>query len=829
MALLEVDHLSVRFGGLQALAEVSFSVAAGEICGLIGPNGSGKTTLVNAISGLVSPTDGDVRFEGRSLGGLSVNRIAALGIRRTFQNVEIFRRLTVLENVLVGAHLGLANGFFASGLAWRSATLAEAAAVDDARRLLNLVGLDEARDACASELSFGAQRLLEIARALAARPRLLLLDEPAAGLSRASIQDLKALLGRLRAELGVTILLVEHVMALVMDVAERVRVLDCGRMIFDGTPGEVQADEHVRRVYLGRASEGAGGRVRLIKRAGPSVRPGPAQSILDTDVLVVGGGAGALRAALESASLGARTLVMAKGVVGKSGNTPMAGGGVQAVLHASDTPELHLEDILREAQELGSVTLARRLVEDAPARVRDLEAFGVSFQRLPDGTPRLFAMPGLSRPRNIYVRGGGWGLIAALDRELGRRRDARLLEDCMVIKLTRDDHRVTGALFVDLLTGKVGAVRANAVVLATGGYEALWSFTDASLDSTGEGAVAAFEAGAELVDLEMILFYPSVVCHPRALRGMAFYYEFVLSEALAGGRLLNGCGEEFLAGFPVRDRLCRAIVDEIARGYGTPHGGVLADLRSSPRTRDELGRLLQQWMPGEFKRMLRLGIDPREVPLEVHPGVHYCLGGVRIDPDGRTSVPGLFAAGEVAGNVHGANRLAGNALTETQVFGASAGGAAAREALGGGSCGPTEGQVSDAERLIGRFTTTRRRAARPAAIKRRIQELMWANVGLVRNGRDLSATAGALEEIAEDVAHPSVAPVAGYSYELQEALEIQGMLTLARLVVLAADRRKESRGHHYRSDYPETTRSLPTQLRITDGGGMPVIGAAAAD
>ncbi|MBI2529117.1 MAG: FAD-binding protein, partial [Candidatus Rokubacteria bacterium] len=672
--LLEVDRLTVRFGGLDALGEVSFSVGPREICGLIGPNGSGKTTLLNAVTGIVRPTRGDIRLDGRSLLGLRPNQIAALGVRRTFQNLEIFRRLSVLDNVLVGSHLRVRHGLFGSGLRLPSAVRAEASAVEEARALLALVGLDPVRDTPAADLSFGDQRLLEVVRALAARPRLLLLDEPAAGLSRPKIQELKTLLRRLRSELDLTILLVEHVMALVMDVSERVVVLDSGRLILDGTPAQAQTDERVRRVYLGSAL-GEGTRTR--RRPGGRARPEVRRAVIETDVLVVGGGAAAVRAAIESQSAGARTLLVSKGPIGKSGNTPMAGGGVQAVLDPTDTIELHLRDTLREAGGLGSPALARRLVEEAPARLRDLERYGVLFQRMPDASLRLFSMPGFSRPRNAYVRGGGWGLVSALDRQLGRR-GVDVLEDAMLVELVTDGQRVTGAVLVDLLTGRVSGVRARAVVLATGGYEAIWSFTDASSDATGEGTVAAWEAGARLTDLEMVLFYPSVVCHPRALRGMAFYYEFVLSEALAGGRLLNGRGDEFLGGFPVRDRLSRAIAAEVAEGRGTPHGGVWTDLRCSPRSPEELGRLLQQWMPGEFKRQLRLGIDPRTTPLEVYPGVHYCLGGVEIDPECRTSVSGLFAAGEVTGNVHGVNRLAGNALSETQVFGAAAGLAAAR-------------------------------------------------------------------------------------------------------------------------------------------------------
>jgi len=824
--LLQLDGLGVRFGGLDALGDVSFALEPGVICGLIGPNGSGKTTLVNSVTGIVTPTAGDIRFEGGSLRGLSPNAIAAAGIRRTFQNLEIFRRLTVLDNVLVGAHLGARGGIVTSGLRWPGARRDEVRVADEARRLLELVGLGDVATARAGDLSFGDQRLVEVARALAGRPRLLLLDEPAAGLSRPRIHDLKMLLERLRRELGLTILLVEHVMALVMDVCDRVLVLDSGRTIFDGTPRGVQADERVRSVYLGQSGDVAGMRAVLAKRLASGSAQKRRRDVIDTDVLVIGGGAAALRAALESADHGARTLLVSKGPITKSGNTPMAGGGVQAVLGPDDSVELHLEDTAREAHGLGSSALARRLVEDAAARVRDLEAYGVQFQRMSDGALRVFQMPGLARARNVYVRGGGWGLMAALDREVRKRERITVHEDVMLARLTRDEGGVTGAVFVDLLSGRVRAVRAGAVVLATGGYEALWSFTDASLDATGEGTVIASDAGADLLDPEMVLFYPSVVCHPQALRGMAFYYEFVLSQELGAGRLVNGRGEEFLGGQPVRDRLCRAIVEEVAQGRGTRHGGVFADLRTSSRSREELGRLLQQWMPGEFKRLQRLGIDPRDTPVEVYPGVHYCLGGLAVDPDAATSVSRLFAAGEVAGNVHGANRLAGNALTETQVFGARAGVGAARVALGGArGRARLDAEVVDVEQLVAHLTASRPHAPRAAALKRRLQDLMWAHVGPVRDARGLSEALQLVDGLAAEVAEPAFTPVAGYSYELQEALELRGMLPLARAVITGALARTESRGHHYRADFPPTGAAAQGRAGDSPGPALTVVAA----
>jgi fumarate reductase (CoM/CoB) subunit A len=215
---------------------------------------------------------------------------------------------------------------------------------------------------------------------------------------------------------------------------------------------------------------------------------------------------------------------------------------------------------------------------------------------------------------------------------------------------------------------------------------------------------------------------------------------------------------------------------------------------------------------------VRLGVDPRETPLEVYPGVHYCLGGIAIDRDGRTSVGRLFAAGEVAGNVHGVNRLAGNALAETQVFGAAAGHRAATLALAQASVPSPNGEVADVERELTRITGRRQHGVRPVAIKRRIQDTMWAHVGPVRSAETVRHALADIEQFGDEVRYPRTAPVAGYSYELQEALEVRAMVDLARIVTLAAGERKESRGHHYRSDHPATA-PTPIHLRVHDAGG----------
>ena len=252
-ALLSIDAVDKAFGGVQALSDVSFSVHGGTVMGLIGPNGAGKTTLFNLISGVYPPSRGELRFEGRSIAGRKVHQIVAGGITRTFQNVELFESMTVLENVKVGAHVRTRAGFWSATLRPPSARKEERAVTETARSLLEFVGLSEHAGTPSSELPFGWQRLLEIARALASDPKLLLLDEPAAGLNAVETRQLGELIRKIR-DRGVTILLVEHDMSLTMDVCDRIVVLDQGRKIAEGTPHEVQADSAVMAAYLGTAA-----------------------------------------------------------------------------------------------------------------------------------------------------------------------------------------------------------------------------------------------------------------------------------------------------------------------------------------------------------------------------------------------------------------------------------------------------------------------------------------------------------------------------------------------------------------------------------------------
>jgi fumarate reductase (CoM/CoB) subunit A len=521
-----------------------------------------------------------------------------------------------------------------------------------------------------------------------------------------------------------------------------------------------------------------------------------------------------MRAAIEAAAQGCETIVVNKGPVGRSGTTPMAMEAFQAVCVPGDSEEIHFRDTVEGGRHLGDENLIGVLVRDAVQRAGDLETYGVRFKRKPDGAFDPMHHPGQTFPRALFIQGGGFGMLAGLIREARKHPEIQILNDVLVTRLILDPEGiVSGAIYLDLKEGQWKAIQSKAVILATGGYEELWLFNDAASTACGDGIFLAYEAGAELVDLEMLQYYPTVVIHPSSVQGTLFQYELITNPEVLGGRLLNGKREPFFEGVLLRDAMVRAIWREIREGRGSPHGGVFIDLIHSTKGREALTQALEKWQPNQFHYLKDMGFDLRDVLVEVSPHAHYTLGGVAIDEEARTSVPGLFAAGEVAGNLHGANRVSGNALAETQVFGALAGASAAAWA-GKREIGKMREicpeMIRDGDPTKGR-EGKEKEAIRPCQVREQFQRIMWERCGVERDAQGLRQGIEDLVELERKTfphmvaLHVSLgASYGAYPQEILEAQELRMMISVGRQVLNSAFFRKETRGHHMRKDYPSS-------------------------
>ncbi|WP_456482560.1 fumarate reductase (CoM/CoB) subunit TfrA [Methanopyrus sp.] len=522
---------------------------------------------------------------------------------------------------------------------------------------------------------------------------------------------------------------------------------------------------------------------------------------LECDVLVIGGGGAAARAAIEAARRNLDVVMVSKGALGRSGCTVMAEGGYNAVLRTTDPDDsfdAHFRDTVEGGAYLNDQDMVEILVREAPERLLDLENFGAVFDRNEDGTLAQRPFGGQSRPRTCYAgdRTGHEIMTALLD-EIRRLDRITVLERTMGYGLIRDhDGKVVGAVCVDLRTEDTVVITAHATVLATGGAGQLYPVTTNPAHKTGDGYAMALRVGCLLIDMEMVQFHPTGMVYPDSVRGV------LVTEAVRGegGRLYNAEGERFMKRYDpermelaTRDVVARAIYREIKEGRGTEHGGVYLDVTHLP---DEV---IEERLETTLKQFLRVGVDIRNEPMEVAPTAHHFMGGVPIDADGRTPVPGLFACGEVTGGIHGANRLGGNALADTQVFGCRAGRAAAELALKLRRRGrKVRVRETDAPTVESEIWSTAIGREDPIRVREELQKTMWEHVGLERSEKGLKKAIRTLNELKE-----SVESGLDDGYGLRPVLEVRNMVEVAIAVARSALYRTESRGAHYRSDYPE--------------------------
>jgi fumarate reductase (CoM/CoB) subunit A len=530
------------------------------------------------------------------------------------------------------------------------------------------------------------------------------------------------------------------------------------------------------------------------------------REIHHTDVLVIGSGGAGCRAAIEASKQGLDVTIISKGLSFKSGCTTLAEGGYNAAfgyVDEEDSTEAHFKDTLKGGAYLNDTKLVKILVEEAPERLEELESYGAMFDRQESGKLNQRPFGGQTFRRTCFQGDRtGHEMMTALKEEV-IRRGIKTIEEVIITKLLTDDEdgSIRGACGLSLKTSDFLIFQARSTVLATGGAGWMYPVTSNAMQKTGDGYALAYQVGADLLDMEQVQFHPTGMLYPESRRGV------LITEAVRGegGRLFNSKGERFMKKYDprgelaTRDVVARAIYQEIIEGRGTKRGGVYLDVTHLPREviEEKLETMLQQF--------LDIGIDIREEPMEVAPTAHHFMGGARINEHGETTVKNLFAAGEVAGGVHGANRLGGNALADTQVFGRRAGEAAAKNAL-------LKKDEKYEDVIMEQATAEQDRIQSlfkdgeyyPFEIRKELQEVMWKNVAIIRNKEGLKTAIARIKELKEMLARVKVPSVDVYNKDLQDALEAEKLLEVALLTAESALIREESRGAHFREDYPET-------------------------
>ncbi|MBM4343405.1 MAG: fumarate reductase/succinate dehydrogenase flavoprotein subunit [Deltaproteobacteria bacterium] len=559
------------------------------------------------------------------------------------------------------------------------------------------------------------------------------------------------------------------------------------------------------------------------------------------DVLVIGAGGAGLRAAIEAAAAGVKVGLVCKSLLGKA-HTVMAEGGVAAALaHVDDRDSwrVHFADTMRGGQYLNNARMAELHAKEAPERVRELEAWGALFDRTRDGRILQRNFGGHRYPRLAHVGDRtGLEMIRTLQ-DHGIHQGIEVFMETTVVELLKDGDRVAGCVAYDRERGKMHLFCAKAIVMATGGIGRAYKITSNSWEYTGDGHSLCYHAGAQLLDMEFVQFHPTGMVWPPSVRGI-LVTEGVRGE---GGVLRNSAGKRFMfddipdnykaqtaddeaegwrycqgdknARRPpellTRDHVARCIMREVKAGRGSPHGGVFLDIAWIKPHVPGGGEHIKKKLPSMYHQFKELaGIDITAEPMEVGPTTHYIMGGVRVDADSQMStVPGLFAAGECAAGLHGANRLGGNSLSDLIVFGKRAGEYAARFAKENGPVHIDRGQVDAAERRV--LEPFGRSAAENAyAVQHDLQDTMQDLVGIVRNEADMAQALQRLGVLVERAAKVGVTGNREFNPGWHTAIDLRNLLTVSEAIARSALLRKESRGGHFREDFPDKDKRFGT-------------------
>ena len=522
---------------------------------------------------------------------------------------------------------------------------------------------------------------------------------------------------------------------------------------------------------------------------------------ISTDVLIIGSGGAGSRAAIEVDDAGLKATIVSKGLSFRSGCTGMAEGGYNAVFKAvdkDDSIDAHIFDTLKGGSYLNDKKLVEILVNESPKRLIDLENYGALFDRQESGEIDQRPFGGQSFRRTCY-QGDRTGaeLMNALKEEI-IKRDIECIEEVMITSLVTDDDEVIGATGLNLKDSSLIYFKAKSTILASGGAGQLYPVTSNTFQKNGDGYAISYRAGADLVDMEQVQFHPTGMVSPKSKRGV-LVTEAVRAE---GGILLNSEGERFMSRYApekmelaTRDVVARSIYQEIIEGRGTENGGVYLDI--SHLDDDYIDETLET-MVLQFEN---IGMDIKSGPIEVAPTAHHFMGGLKINTDASTSLKNLFGAGEVCGGVHGANRLGGNALADTQVFGKIAGESASK------ACKNTELKTNDEQvnQEASRIDSLIKKGSiKSKEFKDNIKNLMWENVAIVRDEKTLNDALKQLLEMQKDLDNLDVGDNTQYNTDLVTALEVINMVEICILIVKSAILRRESRGAHFRSDFPES-------------------------
>jgi succinate dehydrogenase / fumarate reductase flavoprotein subunit len=572
------------------------------------------------------------------------------------------------------------------------------------------------------------------------------------------------------------------------------------------------------------------------------------------DVLVIGAGGAGLRAAVEASAAGVRVAVITKSLLGKA-HTVMAEGGVAAAMGNVDDRDswrVHFADTMRGGQYLNNWRMAELHAQEAPARVRELEAWGALFDRTKDGKILQRNFGGHRYPRLAHVGDRtGLEMIRTLQ-DHGIHLGLDVFMEHTVVTLLKDGDRIAGALGYDRERGRFHLFNAKAVVLATGGIGRAYKITSNSWEYTGDGHSLAYHAGATLMDMEFVQFHPTGMIWPPSVRGI-LVTEGVRGE---GGVLRNKEGRRFMfddipplyaaqtadneeegwrytqgdkdARRPpellTRDHVARCINREVREGRGSPHGGVFLDIAWIKQRIPNGAEYIKKKLPSMYHQFKQLAdIDITEEPMEIGPTTHYMMGGIRVDGDSQMSdVPGLFAAGECAAGLHGANRLGGNSLSDLLVFGQRAGEYAARFAKDNAAGRPNPAEVdAAARRAVQPFENPGPES--PYQTQFDLQDMMQDLVGIVRREEEMQRALDGIGQLKQRAERASVTGNREYNAGWHTAVDLHNLLAVSEMIALAALERKESRGAHFRDDYPakdENYGKFNILVRKSTGGEM---------